>query len=818
MAPVLWLSEAAEAGRERVGGKAESLGRLAAAGFRVPDAFVIPVDRTSGLESVPPESESFAAVLGAYRRLAPGDGAVAVRSSAVGEDSAGASFAGQHTTVLDVCGEEPLANAIRDCLASLYSEAAVAYREKSGSTEPARMAVVVQRMVPAEAAGVAFSIDPLTGDTNRVVVEAVAGLGEQLVSGQIEADRMVLARNSLEVLESHFAGTPVLTEELAREAGRAVLAAEEAFGSPQDIEFAWAEGTLWTLQSRPVTTMPQTNGGGWTSEFDTATGEEDYWTSANVQEILPGILSPLTITVFTETVPRSYTADYRRMKLLSKDEDPRFVGFFYNRAFLNITATRTVADRVLGGSGDAIEHRYLGGEAANAGGTKHSRKLWKHRIVSAPYLLMNMLGLERSTNRIDRETRDFERRVRALRPESLSDAEIEAIRDELINFNADSASTHLQVTGVAGFGFENVSKLVQPILGEETEGRVPTLFTGLHGVESAQIGLDLWELSRVAKRDGIEAQVRGPGFDPRDSSLPKAWREAFGAFIDRHGHRAMNEMESSAMTWRRDPSPVIQVVASYLDLAPENSPPAALARQEAERERLEHQLAGRMNPLKRRAFWWTLRQAQGWVALRERTKSIIVRAARLGDDFIPEIQRRLVERGAIDRPDDIFFLTNREVSEFLKGRDGGFQQRVASRRREYERNRHVVLPERFRGRPTPIEPDLAHHKGDVLTGTPVSPGVVTGRARVIFDPATDGPMQPGEILVAPVTDAGWTPLFALASGLVVDMGSALSHGSTVAREYGLPAVVNVRRGTRSIRTGDLITVNGSTGSVTILEE
>jgi pyruvate,water dikinase len=117
-----------------------------------------------------------------------------------------------------------------------------------------------------------------------------------------------------------------------------------------------------------------------------------------------------------------------------------------------------------------------------------------------------------------------------------------------------------------------------------------------------------------------------------------------------------------------------------------------------------------------------------------------------------------------------------------------------------------------------VPPEETAHAGDFLTGTPVSPGTVTGRARVILDPATDGPLEPGEILVAPVTDAGWTPLFALASGLVVDMGSALSHGSTVAREYGLPAVVNVRSGTRRIRTGDIITVNGSSGTVLILQE
>jgi pyruvate,water dikinase len=278
-------------------------------------------------------------------------------------------------------------------------------------------------------------------------------------------------------------------------------------------------------------------------------------------------------------------------------------------------------------------------------------------------------------------------------------------------------------------------------------------------------------------------------------------------------------MEPAAPTWRTDPAPIVAIVAAYLDLPEDRSPPAILERQEKERLRLTAELEARMNPIKRRYFLWGLKQAQQWVSLREFTKSVIVRGTRLVDYYAPEVGKRLVDAGLIAVPRDLFFLTTDEVTDALLGKaSSDYDERVARRQREYERNRHVELPERFRGHPAPLEPDYSHHAGEVITGTPVSPGLVTGRARIIHDPASDGPMLPGEILVAPVTDAGWTPLFALASGLVVDMGSALSHGSTVAREYGLPAVVNVRRGTHSIRTGDLIAVNGTKGTVTVLEE
>ena len=528
MSAITWLGDLSGEPRERVGGKASSLGRLHSAGFAVPEAFAISTEAAHQLAGDWPEPLG-AEVRGAFATLTSDGSAVAVRSSAVDEDGAGASFAGQHATILEVRGEEAFAAAVRDCLASLHSVAAVAYRAKAAREQSeARMAIVVQRMVAAEIAGVAFSIDPLSGDTNRVVVEAVRGLGEGLVSGMVEADRMVLERSTLAVIEAHHADEPALTEGLAAEAARAALRAEHEFGSPQDIEFAFSGGKLWMLQSRPVTTLTRDEAeGGWISEFDTPTSEADYWTSANVQEILPGLVSPLTISVFIETVPVSYTQDYQEMRLLGRDENPVFMGTFYNRVFLNMAATRLVAERALGGSGDAVEKRYLGGNIDQATKTVHSRKAWKHRILSTPRLVRAMLTLEKQASRAERATNARQQRVRQADLTKLTNQELETFRRELQHFSAVAARAHLRVTAFAGFGFENVQKFVQPLLGAETEGRLPTLFTGLDDVESAAIGLDLWELASIVRREGLGERIRGAGFDPNDATLPAAWGEAF---------------------------------------------------------------------------------------------------------------------------------------------------------------------------------------------------------------------------------------------------------------------------------------------------
>ncbi|MGE5597381.1 MAG: PEP-utilizing enzyme, partial [Hyphomicrobiales bacterium] len=522
---------------------------------------------------------------------------------------------------------------------------------------------------------------------------------------------------------------------------------------------------------------------------------------------------------FNDAMPQAYTSDYQDLGLLDRDEWPMFTGCFYNRIFLNIAATRLVAGRALAGSADAIEQRYLGGAMAPTPKPPLRERLpqWKYRLRSAPKLISMFLTLQKSAEKAERRVMALEPKVYALDPATLSDERFERIRVKLAKLGVDVAKVHLRVTAAAGQGFDTVDRLVRPILGDETDGRLPVLFTGLQGVESAQISLDLWELSRVAVREGLADRLRADDFDPWQEANP-AWHTAFRAFIDRHGHRGLNEMELAARTWRTDPGPAMAVVKSFLDLSEEQSPQATLERQKAERLELTRELESKMNPARRGVFRWALKDAQRWVSLRERTKSVLVREARWVDHFTPELQRRLVERDLIDQPDDLFFLTTGEVTEVLTGHAADdYRDRVIRRRREYERNRHVMLPERFRGRPVPLSPDEAGHSGDVLTGTPVSAGAVTGRARVILDPRVDREFAPGEILVAPVTDAGWTPLFALASGLVVDMGSALSHGSTVAREYGLPAVVNVRHATRLIRTGDLIAVNGTKGTVTIVE-
>jgi len=277
-------------------------------------------------------------------------------------------------------------------------------------------------------------------------------------------------------------------------------------------------------------------------------------------------------------------------------------------------------------------------------------------------------------------------------------------------------------------------------------------------------------------------------------------------------------MELAARTWDEDLETVLALTRNYLDAERSRSPSAIEERARADRESATSAALTRLGAWQRPLFRYFLRAAQRWVPLRERSKSLLIRAMHKRRRFLRDLGRALRERDLVRDASDIHYLTWQELHDLDEGKVERDVAAGAIRRRRIEerRNRLVALPERFAGPPAPapasLEP-VSAPADRTLTGIAVSRGIVTGRARVILDPSVDSVIHPGEILVAPITDAGWTPLFTVAAGLVVDIGGALSHGSTVAREYGLPAVVNVKIATRLIRTGDTITVDGTRGVV-----
>jgi pyruvate,water dikinase len=359
-------------------------------------------------------------------------------------------------------------------------------------------------------------------------------------------------------------------------------------------------------------------------------------------------------------------------------------------------------------------------------------------------------------------------------------------------------------------------------------GLMLRLFAALGSMPVAEAGLALWRLAALAHADGdteaavssenswLEVRARLCRAEPGRKFLA-----AWDAFMTEHGHHCRGEFELSNARWCETPDYILGLVRGYLRSLGRSDPLENQRRLAEERERLTVQCRARLkNPVKRWIFSHSLRRAQELTVYREQLKNLGIRRFAFVRRVLLILGQRLHEQGSLSCRDDIFFL---EVSELEPVATGGasfdWRGRIASRRREYEKNLKLNPPRVVNGRFDPNAPSwpVANADAKLLEGIPVSSGIVTGPARVILRTDDHEQVLPGEILIAPFTDPAWSPYFITAAGLVVEQGGILSHGSIVAREYGLPAVTNVLSATRVIRTGDLVQVDGNRGRVSVLK-
>lgn len=871
------------------GGKGAGLARLVRFGVLVPPGFVLTAAafrehlRANGIEEDLAAGDLDAAESAVLERLRAGawpDGmrsqievayeslrassgdAVAVRSSGTVEDSSGASFAGQHATVLNVQTFDDVLDAVLVCWASLYRADALAYRRAQDVEDdrPA-MAVVVQTLVPAEASGVLFTLDPVSGDRDAVLIDAAFGLGESVVSGAVTPDHFVVAKADGAIRHRQIASKRVhivaderggvrteeiadsraseasLTDEQVIALARVAIRIEEQAGAPQDVEWSFADGQFYILQARPVTAaaaQPEENEG-WVSEFDSETDAATIWTAANVQEVMPGQLSPFSCAFNRQMIERFGNVPIERMGIRRQTPDP-FFAFFYGRPFLNVTMMQEIIDQSPFGSQEAMLDQFFG-QARDGGESTHDidltalpKRPWLKRMLGyanvTPRVLWHTWRMAAEVRRAEEILAAFEREDTERPFAEQSEAELIATFDEGVERGAEVSTTHISGSGITSSSFESLRSCTERWLGDENGALQATLCTGLAGLESAQPAFELWELSRLVlasdrlraafgSRDGVEIERR---LDALPAEETAAFRKRLDVFLAKHGHRGLQEAEIAAKTWDEDLPTVFGMIRNYLHADPAASPRRIEERQRRAREEATADALRRLSWWQRPIFRYVLRHAQGGVASREHTKELMVRVGKRGRRITRELARRMVAKNLLADVWDFYQLSWDEVKALMKGdlkREDAYRQ-IERRRAEDERNRSVALPETFQGRPRPLQAAaLALPDGDTLRGIAVSPGRVTGVARVILDPRHDATIEPGEILVAPVTDAGWTPLFVAAAGIVVDIGGTLSHGSTVAREYGLPAVVNVKYGTRMIRTGQTITVDGTAGVVVL---
>ncbi|PLC11709.1 pyruvate, water dikinase [Kocuria flava] len=811
---IIDLADIAPGTTPLVGGKAAGLGALLRAGERVPEGFCLTTEAyRSG--RVPER-----ALLAAYERL--GGGPVAVRSSATAEDLPGASFAGQQDTVLGVVGGDALLAAVRRCWASLSGERAVAYRAAQDlADEDPAMAVVVQGMVEPVAAGVMFTANPLTGNRTQTVVDAVPGLGTGVVDGAAETDHYVLP------WEGPDPGQPehgCLSADRLRELQQAGRRVQRALGGPQDVEFAWdAEGTLWLLQSRPVTTLFPLPPG-----TDPVHGEPRLYLEVGHMQGLRRPVTPMGVSVLRETTRRWLGV----VGVDATAADP-FLVEIGGRLFTDLTgfvrsprlrsrvpeAVRVYGPAVARGVRRVLDDPRFAPRPAPPGRRALSPAAAARLLLAVlPASLLGALrALARPAAARERAFRELERVRRQPRSEPGDPAErirrAAGLQDATLTGpmmrTLPPLWAALLAQGVAG-------RLLRGVL---RPGELNATLRGMPHNVTTRMDLELWDVA-VAARPHRELLL-GTGPDELAARFARGELPEFGltAFLARYGIRGSAEIDVGSPRWADDPTPVFAALAGYLRVGdPEQAPPVRFARAEAEAEAALAGLverAARTRPLRARLAGALLRRGRELAGLRELPKFLWLSP-------LAEVRRQLLAagtalagRGLLERPEDIMFLTLDEALGAARGAD--LRAAVAGRRREHDREaRRRQVPGLLLSDgtdPMALPDDGAPgHGPDVLVGQPAATGVATGPVRIVHHPS-EARLEPGDILVAPTTDPGWTPLFLTLGGLVTETGSPIAHGPTVAREYGIPAVICVPGATTRLTEGQVVTVDGAAGLV-----
>lgn len=774
---------------------------------------------------------------------------LAVRSSATAEDSDVASFAGIHRSYLNVVGAPALAAAVRGCYASLWTPQAVAYRRRMGFADgEVGCALVVQQLVQALAAGVVFSADPRTGRRDRVVINAAYGLGESVVQGNAEVDEFVLQVTNYSMVKlvggrlglKHRAVRPVpgggtmveelgvgstsglynrsepaITKEQQQRLALIALRIQDALGEstvPQDIEWAYDGFGFTILQSRPITALPE-------ATFPALAGQKTIWSTANLKDALPGVQSPLgwwLNSAWAEVMLRDLftAAGYELPEGLSWSR------LYAGRAFLNLSAVQWAAwdafgippretNRALGGHQPEAElppapaWHSPAGRARLRRLTRFGRRLWlttKHAGES----LQRVAAWAQAQSQLPKDV------------DRLHDLEllrgIWRIEQERRKFLPDQ-----MVFNASGLWSERLKDFLERRFPGRGAALTNALLAGGGGITSAEQG---WRLAAIARQAAAEPDAeryfRSDPFDPAQwftGLRGTKTRELLRQFIHDFGHRGVYEMEIANPRWGEDPTFLVQTLRAYVqDGVPHSEVEAVERRRQAEAEVFA---VLRARPLAAALCRYLLRQAREAMRLREAAKSCLVRLIGAMRPWCLELGRRLVARKLLERVDDVFFLTGNDlVALAIQDWDGtGLAPLIAHRRARREALLAEAAPEVIFGDEPAPRAALPAGAGQVLTGVGVSAGRAAGRARLIAHPDAGGRLLAGEVLVAPSTDPAWTPLFLRASALVTEVGGYLSHGAIVAREYGIPAVVNVP-GVRSLlQEGEPVTVDGDEGKV-----
>ena len=785
---------------EEIGGKARGLKILRDLGLNVPEAFVIIHPDIQNLDDQ--------SIKKSIAQL--GNGPKAVRSSAVSEDGVNASFAGQFETYLHLDGYQEIRDAIINCIKATRSERVQEYATNLSEDADLRISVILQNMVNAKVAGVVFTADPVTGRRDQIVINAVKGHGEGLVSGVKDAIHYKIFRSGSNICEQVKKQGDLLSPVQIREILDSSKKAEEHFGYPVDMEWAFdEEDKLQWLQVRAVTTLPDVH----YNELDTVKVPcHDTWTLGNIGEMMPGVVTPLTYSVSFHAVDYGMTvwAEAAGAYSLKKWKEFRYIQMFYNRLFINMSNMMDYPKNVWMNKAENVQFSIIG-KVIEVPAIKFTSNF----TVRVFHFIKQMINLSFTRKHVRKllhlandykviETGDLKKDYQAL-------CEVREILKEAFGH-------HIIASAQSGTLYSAIMEILtsQKRIPDADDHHIATLLlTDIPDIESADAVKSLEKFASLIYTNKHFADIFISLTPPQALHLmeydsPPEVCSTYKKFIERHGHRCVREAELKEKPWEEDPLLLVQMLQNRVRSG------AKVQAYQVARIKTEDILAGLKiwQKLSIRSF---LSNARRSVARREITKSASIKVLHKVRKAWQHYAELLVRDGFLDDTDQVYYLTHEEIGRLIRDHSGSWRDKANKRREQLPQTAALQFPEVCQGIPEPIEEEqeIVILDGQ-LKGTPVSSGEVQARVRVVDTLEDAAMLQPGEIMVASFTDIGWTPYFSIVSGLITEIGSPLSHGAVVAREYGIPAVVGAKGAKHFLKDAEMVKLNGDKGIIEIV--
>lgn len=784
------IVELAESGSTVAGGKARGLALLLNLGLKVPEGFVLIPDNDNWREELDTylDAHSFTAM--------------AVRSSGLFEDGENISFAGQFETYLNCRTKEEILHAVDKCHGSVNLERAGNYREHFHLDKAKVFPVVIQEMVKARRSGAIFTANPVNNRTDQWMVSVTEGIGEKLMSGTVTGEQILLSRNG-RILQK---GKLLTDDEIIR-IFKEARSVKELMGHPVDLEWAIDDrGDLYWLQARPVTTLKKIH----LNELDgNLFSDNEVFTRANIGEMMPGPVTPLTYSVFGRAIELGLQDFYMTSGALkSITNEWIYFRMFYYHLFFSMSRMAEIGDAVLSNRKEDVEFAIMGQTLNSEYEGYHEVK---HKAF--PVRFWNLVKQIRYFTRGAQRMRQIRRLADTFKMDTSGEPnELYRKLDNSLSVLNRAYTYHYCTSSQSG-------TYQTALLGILSGGRgIPTnenyndaaaLMSELREVESAEIVKSIDRIYEQFKGSAEINEWLEKGTAKEDSEIVTEFQKEINSLLLKQGHRCVRESELREKSWAEEPEQLINLIRRRFISGERNG----TARESYQKRR--QQILDKMGWFKRRILILVIKLARPAVARREYTKSMAVKIQQEIKKGYQTLAVKMTDQGLLDDTDQVFFLTHEELGNYINDGDKGWKSIAEDRRNIFPEAFSLKFPDICQGYPEPLSANDPGIKinGNAIKGLPVSTGSVQARVRIIEKLEDARLLEKGEIMICQYTDVGWTPYFSLAEGLITEIGSPLSHGAVVAREYGIPAVVNVKGAMGFFKSGETVLLDGATGII-----